>query len=209
MDVAFVMFAKDLFVQTVVARCLAEIFVLVLVADNMKNTKKITLCGLIAALSSAIMLTSFFPYLTYAIPAISGLFVMIPLIECGVLWSVGTYIVSSVIILFTGELEATILYIMFMGYYPILKYIVERINKCVIEWVLKILGFNIVAIAYYYVLTIPFGRTFDDFGDFGKYSALIFLLICNIVFVLYDIGISRVASSYMMVLHDKVKKIIK
>lgn len=175
----------------------------------MKNTKKITLCGMMAALSVVVMLTSHFPYLTYAIPALAGLFIMVSLIECGVVWSVGTYIASAVIIAIVGELEASILYIMLLGYYPIVKSLIERINKQLVEWIIKIFGFNIVAIVFYYVSSGLFNIPFDGFGNFGKYSSLVFLLLCNIVFVVYDIGISRVASYYMIKLHDRVKRILK
>lgn len=175
----------------------------------MNNTKKITLCGLVAALSVVIMLTSYFPYLTYAIPALAGLLMMIPVIECGVSWGFGTYIASAVIIFITGEMESKILYIMLLGYYPILKSIIERINKQVVEWILKLLCFNVAAIAFYYVSTVLFAVSFDDFGQWGKYGAIMFLAICNVVFVIYDIGVSRMASYYMINLHDRVRKIIK
>lgn len=175
----------------------------------MKNSKKITLCGMVAALSVVVMLTSYFPYLTYAIPALAGLFMIVPLIECGVSWAFGTYAVSAVITLITGELEAKILYVMLLGYYPILKALIEKINKQIVEWILKLICFNIIAVAFYYITTLLFNISFDDFGAWGQYGALLFLLLCNVVFVIYDIGISRVASYYMFVLHDKVKKIIK
>ena len=175
----------------------------------MKNTKKITLCGLVAAISVVIMLTSYFPYLTYAIPALAGLFMMIPLVECGVSWAFATYISSAVTIFITGEIEAKILYVMFLGYYPILKSLIEKINKQIIEWIIKIVCFNAAAIAFYFVSSNLFAVSFDDFGEWGKYGAMLFLALCNAVFVLYDIGISRVAGYYMFSLHDKVRKIIK
>ena len=175
----------------------------------MKNTKKITLCGMTAALSVMVMFVSYFPYLTYAIPAIAGLFMMVPLIECGVSWAFGTYIASSALIFITGETEAKILYILFLGYYPILKSLIEKINKQAVEWILKLICFNIAAVAFYYVSSRLFAVSVDDFGEWGKYGALIFLAICNVVFVLYDIGISRVASYYIYALHDKIKRILK
>lgn len=190
-------------------KCAAAICARAVDADNMKNTKKITLCGMVASLSIVIMLTSYFPYLTYAIPALAGIFMMVPLIECGVSWSFGTYIASSAIIFITGETEAKLLYVLFLGYYPILKSLIERINKQAVEWMLKFICFNIAAVAFYYVSSMLFAVSFDDLGDFGKYGAFIFLAICNVVFVIYDIGISRVASYYIISLHDKVKKIIK
>ena len=164
---------------------------------------------MIAALASALMLTSYFPYLTYTIPALAGLFMMVPLIECGVSWGFGTYVVSSAVIFITGELEAKILYVMFLGYYPIVKSLIEKMRKQAIEWALKLLCFNVAAIAFYYVSTVLFAISFDDFGEWGKYGAIIFLALCNVVFVLYDIGISRVASYYMIAMHDKIKKMVK
>lgn len=164
---------------------------------------------MVAALSVTVMLVSYFPYLTYAIPAIAGLFMMVPLIECGVSWAFGTYIASAAIVFVTGETEAKILYILFLGYYPIIKSLIEKINKQVLEWILKLAVFNVAAVAFYYVSSVLFAISFDDFGEWGKYGALIFLALCNIVFVLYDIGISRVASLYIFKLHDKIKKIIK
>lgn len=176
----------------------------------MKNTKKITLCGMVAAISVVIMLTSYFPYLTYAIPAVAGLFMMVPLIECGVAWSFGAYISSAVIILLVGEMESKILYVMLLGYYPIVKSLIERINKQAIEWVLKLICFNIAAVSFYFIASSAlFGVSFDDFGEWGKYGAWAFLGVCNVVFVIYDIGVSRIAGYYMMTLHNKVKKIIK
>lgn len=134
---------------------------------------------------------------------------MVPLIECGVSWAFGTYIASSALIFITGETEAKILYILFLGYYPILKSLIEKINKQALEWILKLICFNIAAVAFYYVSSRLFAVSFDDFGEWGKYGALIFLAICNVVFVLYDIGISRVASYYIYALHDKIKRILK
>ena len=165
---------------------------------------------MVAALSITVMLTSYFPYLTYAIPAVAGLFMMVPLIECGVAWSFGAYISSAAIILLVGEMESKILYVMLLGYYPIAKSLIERINNQAIEWILKLLCFNIAAVSFYFIASSAiFGVSFDDFGEWGKYGAAAFLGVCNVVFVIYDIGVSRIAGYYMMTLHNKVKKIIK
>lgn len=179
------------------------------VADNMKNTKKITLCGVTAALSVTVMLGSYFPYLTYAIPAIAGLFMMVPLVECGTSWAFGCYAVSSVIVFTVGETEAKILYVLFFGFYPILKAVIERINRQFFEWILKLSVFNVAAVLSYFVSSRLFSVSFDEFGEWGKYGAIVFLMLCNIVFVIYDIGISRVASYYTATLHNKIKSILK
>ena len=53
----------------------------------MKNTNKITLCALLSALAVVLMLTAYFPYLTYAVPAFAGLCIMAVLIEIGPKWA--------------------------------------------------------------------------------------------------------------------------
>ncbi len=179
-----------------------------LVAD-MKNTKKLTLCGIMASLAIVVMLCGYFPYLTYAIPAIAGLFMMVPLIECGVSWAFGSYIATALITLLIGETETKILFVILFGYYPILKSLIEKLKSFVLEWVLKLLCFNAAAIASYFIMSFMFSISFEDFGTLGEYGAYIFLALCNVVFVIYDIGISRVASYYVFALHDRIKKIIK
>ena len=178
------------------------------VAD-MKNTSKITLCAVCAALSAVFMLTSYFPYLTYAIPAVAGLVCMVPLIEIGAVYGMATYAVSAVLVLIFGELEASLLYVFLFGYYPILKALVERIHRMTVEWIIKLLCFNAAAITAYFVSSKVFSVSFEDLGILGRYGALIFLLMCNVVFVLYDIAISRVSVIYMSRLHPKIKKFIK
>lgn len=175
----------------------------------MKNSKKITLCSLTAALAVVVMLVGYFPYLTYAIPALAGIFMMIPLIECGLSWSFATYTVSSLIIFVMGETESKMLYVLFLGYYPIIKSVIERINKQAIEWVIKLLCFNVAIVVFYYVSSFLFLISYDEFNIYGKYAIYAFWFLCNIVFVLYDIGISRVASYYMQNFHGKIKKFIK
>ena len=178
------------------------------VAD-MKNTKKIAICGIISALSSVFMLASYFPYLTYAIPAIAGVFMMVPLIECGVLWALGTYVAGAVLVLIFGELEASVLFIVFFGYYPILKAIIERLKNLAIEWLIKFFAFNFAAILGYFIISALFSISFSDFGILGRFGGFLFLALLNIVFVFYDIGLSRVASYYMLRLHNRVKKTLK
>ena len=58
----------------------------------MKKNTKIALCGITASLSVVLMLFSYFPYLTYAIPALTGLIIMIPVVETGKKWAFGAYL---------------------------------------------------------------------------------------------------------------------
>ena len=175
----------------------------------MKQTAKITVCAVSAALAAALMLVSYFPYLTYAIPAVAGLFMMIPLITADCKWAFCAYIVSAVIVLFTAEPEAKFLYVFLLGYYPIVKALIERIKKPFVEWLIKILIYNAAIVIFYKTAAFVIGADFTDFGDLGKYGVYIFWAFSNIVFVLYDIAVSRMAVLYIYRIHPQIKKLFK
>ena len=175
----------------------------------MKNTNKITLCALLSALAVVLMLTAYFPYLTYAVPAFAGLCIMAVLIEIGPKWAFLSYITSAALTLILCEPEAMLMYVFLFGYYPILKVIIERIDKPFIEWPIKILVLNAVVIFVYSVVAKLFGVDMSDMGDFGKYSTVILLVLANIVFVVYDIAVARMSVFYFNRVRSKFKKILK
>ncbi len=175
----------------------------------MKNTKKTTISALLAALATVFMLLSYFPYLTYAIPAIAGLFIMVLVIELDSKWAVGAYISSAFLVFLLAEPESKLLYICFFGYYPILKAIIERINKPIIEWVIKIILFNAAVLIAYFLIASLFGIPTDSITALGIYGAIILLLMANAVFIIYDIAVSKMAMWYMSIFHYKIQRFLK
>ncbi len=163
---------------------------------------------MMSALSTAFMLTSLFPYLTYAIPAVAGLFVMVSVIEVDKKWGFASYIVSALLVaILPGDSEAKLLYIAFFGYYPILKAVLE--NKCnrVLEYILKFAVLNIALILSYGVFSTVLGIDVGDMGEFGKYTRLILLAAANIIFPIYDLAVSRVAGAYIARFHRSISRI--
>ncbi len=175
----------------------------------MKKSAKITICAISAALAATFMLTSYFPYLTLAIPGVAGLFMMMPLVEVGIGYAFLAYGVSTGIVLLSAEPEAACIYVCFLGYYPILKSLIEKLKSRVLEWILKISVLNLAIFAVYMVTTFVFRISVDDLGELGKYGAYIFVVACNIVFIVYDFAVSRMGQLYMIKIHPIVKKIFK
>ena len=165
----------------------------------MKQTVKITLCAMVAALSVVFMLLSYFPAVTYAVPAVTGLLIMIPVIEINKRWAFGAYAAASVLIFLTGEPESKLLYICFFGFYPIVKALIEQWKKPLPEWGCKLLVFNVSMLTVYGLFAALFGISTEDFGSFGKYGAMLFLAFGNVIFVLYDIAVSRMAGLYFRI----------
>ena len=174
-----------------------------------KTTTTITFCAIISAMTAALMAASYFPYFTYAVPAIAGALSIIPLAQIGKKAALSVYIVSSVLILLFAEPEAALIYICFFGYYPVLKSILEGIKNRAVEYILKLLVFNGAVTAIYFVFAKLLGIPVEGMGDFGKYTVLILYVAGNIAFILYDICLSRICILYMVRLHEKIKKIMR
>lgn len=164
---------------------------------------------MMAALATAFMLLSYFPYLTYAIPAVAGLFIMVIVIEIDYKWAFLSYLASALLVFLFAEPESKLMYICLFGYYPIVKGLIEKIRKPVTEWILKLICFFLAVILAYFVFAGLFGINLDDINDFGKYAVLILLLFGTVAFVLYDIAISKMSFVYFNRLHGRIKRIFK
>ena len=175
----------------------------------MNSTNKITFSAIMSALAVVIMMTAYFPYLTYAIPAIAGLCVMAVLLEFGPKWAVLSYAVSSVIVFLIGEPESKFMYVFLFGYYPIVKSVIERIRKPIAEWICKFAVFNVAILIVYGLFSGLFAVSADDFPFLKQYGIPILIILANIVFAVYDIAVARMSVFYFNRVRPKFKKILK
>ncbi len=134
---------------------------------------------------------------------------MVVVIEINKKWAFMAYIVSSVLVFMLADPESRFLYVFFFGYYPIAKALIEKMHKPIIEWPIKILIFNASVLSVYLIFSSFFDFSMSEFGELGKYGAYILLALGNVVFVVYDIAVSRMSMFYMIVVHPKIKKILK
>ena len=177
----------------------------------MKTGKKVALAGVICALSMVCMLLTIFPMMEIGLPAIAGSILVILVIELGIKWGVMGYVVVGFLsFLLAPSFESRILFLVFFGYYPVLKALVERIRMPLVHWLLKLLVFNI-AIGGAYLLLINLTTAVDsnDFTIFGVYLPGVILLFGNLVFVVYDVALTRVISAYMHIWQQKLHKILR
>ncbi len=175
----------------------------------MKTVKKIALCGMLAALITVICLAAYFPYLTYALPALASAFIIVPLFEAGKKYALFTYLASFLPVALLAENEAKLLYLCFFGFYPILKSVYEGFKLRALEYVCKFLTFNAAVVLAYFLLSKLFMIEDLGFSEFGKYTLLVFLAVGNIVFLLYDICLSRLAMFYIIKLRKHISKLLK
>lgn len=174
----------------------------------MKPVKAITFCAVIAALASVIMLASYIPYITYASAALAGLVFIVLVIEQSKRWAFLAFLVTAIFAALFAEPYSKVLFICFLGYYPILKAILDQIKNSALRVALKLLCFNASAalsfFALNYVVSVPFERI-----PFKNIYIAAAVLVANLIFLLYDYGINGVVQFYMTRLHTTVYSMLK
>lgn len=175
----------------------------------MKKTVKIAFCGVMAAMGTAVMLLSYFPYFTYGVPALSGLVSLVVLIEIGFKWAWGTYAVIAFTAMLFAEPEAKLMFVLILGYYPILKACIERLKNKSLQYILKFAVFNCAVFAVYKVFAEVFGVYTADIGSAGTLGVVFMLMLANVTFFLYDIALVRVADFYIARFHKHISKLLK
>ncbi len=175
-----------------------------------KLSFKITLGGIVAAMSLIFMFfTGVMPILAYTLPALAGAFLIVIVIELGKKWALLTYVAVSILSFFmTPDKEAAVLFALFLGYYPIIKSFLEKIKFRFLEYLSKITIFNVSIIVSYQIIIKLFGMAelLSEFKEFGKYSIPVFIIAANIAFILYDIALTGVISTYINTFRPKIMK---
>lgn len=177
----------------------------------MSKSGKIALGGLLTALGVVLMfLTGLIPIGTYALPAIAGVLLIVAVIEIGAKWAWMIYAAVAVLsLLFAADKEAALLFVLFFGYYPVLKSFLERISNKVLSWISKFAVFNVAVVACFFLAVNFLQLPEDSFTVFGFYLPWVFLILGNAVFLIYDIALSGLVATYVEKLHYRVTKTLK
>ena len=174
-------------------------------SNNKTSVKQLTICAMLAALGVIFLgIGSLLEVLDISMAVIASLCVIIAVIEYGkgAPWMVYAAISLLSLLLIPNRLPA-IFFALFFGFYPIIKEKLERKSK-VVCWLLKELIFNVclaVIIALYFLLF---------FQGFSlniplHWLIVIVVLLCELVFILYDIALTRMISFYVINIRKRFK----
>ncbi len=143
-----------------------------------------------------------------ALLALTSLCVLVTQAECGTRYSLIQYVASALIgLLLVPTKFQIILFIVFIGYYPIVKSYIERLNKLWLEWVVKIFYFNAMLIVLYFIVKYFLLRyvSFGPIFDYVLSHLVIVVAILELVFIFYDYLLSLMASYYNNVIKKKMQ----
>ena len=136
-----------------------------------------------------------------SVAVIASLFCVLAVIEYGkgAPWTV--FAVTAVLsLLLLPNKSGAVYYTFFFGFYPILKAYFERLDR-VKAWALKELVFN-VSLA---TILVIFKKMFMPTVDIPFMMWVIIVVLCEVVFVLYDVALTRLITFYMFKLRHRFK----
>lgn len=173
----------------------------------LKRTSRVALGGMVAALCVVLMLlTGVLPFLTYAVPAMAGMLMVVTVIECGHKWALLVYLAVSLLsLLMAPDKVAAFVFVFFLGYYPILKDALERIPSRIGQWLVKLLLFNVSITAAYLIMIygLQMPDVMTEMGGLGRFTGVVTLGLANVVFVIFDRALTRVIGFYITVFRPK------
>ena len=167
-----------------------------------KTTRRLVVSALLSALGVVLlMLGSLVQVLDLSMAAIVSLFVVFAVIEIRGPYPWLIYIVTSVLSLLLLPIKTpALVYAAFAGYYPIFKSVLERRLRAPVAWVLKIVLFGI-ALA---VAVVVAAKVLLMDLTWVLANWWIFALAVP-VFVLYDVGLTRLICAYFDRLQDRFR----
>lgn len=158
-------------------------------SQSRQQSSKMAFCGLLTGLSVVIMLTGgLIPIATYCTPMISGALLLPILLEYGKKTAWTSFAAVSLITLFLGIDKEAAFFYLFLGYYPIAKWDIDRIRRRPLRIAVKLLVFNGAIAAMYAALgfLLHMDAIVQEFTQMGSALLVCFAILLNFCLLLYD-----------------------
>ncbi|MDD6643163.1 MAG: hypothetical protein PUF80_02895 [Firmicutes bacterium] len=171
------------------------------------DTKRLALCGVLAALAVALMFFGgVMPFASLACPVLASL-VLIPVYaETGKKWSVVWFLAVAVLAaLIAPEKESAVLFA-FFGYYPMLRKLLNHLGPNALRWIAKLAYCNAAVLAAYTLMLFVFRMEAlrAEFAQYETYLLAVLLFMANVTFAIYDALIGRLELFYHVKLRQKL-----
>ncbi len=175
----------------------------------MRKNVKIAFSGIMCALSVVLLaLASVLWILDYTAPLICGLLLIVTNESFGRKSSACVYLATCILSLFLLPSKgAAVLYTMFCGYYPIIRFYIEKINSRLLRIIIKFVIFNIGAVGSELIMVYVFKVPFDNM--FGVWGIVILLLCGYVILFTYDRLINVLTMIYVKKYKKRVEKFLK
>ena len=157
--------------------------------QSRKQSVKIAYCGMMVALSLVLMLMGgIIPIATDCVPMMSSILLLPVLVEFGRKTAWMAFFAIALIALLLGVDKEAAFFYLFLGYYPIVKWEIEKIKGKTSRILIKLSIFNISIFLMYLFLgmVMNMDAVVAEFLTMGPALLVIFAVLLNICLFLYD-----------------------
>lgn len=173
------------------------------IGDRSERTKRLSMCAMLSALGVVVLyLGSVIEVIDISMAVVASLFAIFAVIEYGARYAWSIYAITGILsaVLLPNKFPA-LMYLLFFGFYPIIKEKIEKLSRKIVQWALKELLFNVCLIILMvignYILMIDMKAWFV--------MEVVFFVLANGTFVIYDIALTRLISLYVFRLRKKLR----
>jgi len=154
-----------------------------------KKSRRMALCGMMAALGTAIMLMGgVIPLATFCCPVLASLALIPVLLEYGRKWTLWVWAAMAALGLMLSPDKESALLLAFLGWYPALKPALDRIKSRLLRAAAKLGAFNLAAGAM--LLCVAFVFRMDavtaEYAAMGAIGFAAFWLLATVAMLASD-----------------------
>ena len=177
-------------------------------ASSRRQSIRVAYCGMATGLSAALMLLGgVIPAAAYAVPMLCGLLLLPILLEFGARAAWATFFaVAALALMLDFDKEAAFFYL-FIGYYPIVKWRLDKLRPKALRIAAKIALFTVSMVVMYSLLQLlfPVLAVLKDFEEMGVLLSVLFLAAYVLCMMLYD----WLLIYYVMLYGNRIKPKLK
>ena len=173
-------------------------------SKSVKPSVRIAFCGMAAGLSVVIMLLGgIIPIAVYTVPLICGLILLPVTVEFGKPSAWATFFAAAILALILDFDKEAAFFYLFIGYYPIIKWSIEKVRSVSLRTIIKVLIFTVSIVTMYLLLNLffPMEAFMQEFHEMGTWMLFGLLVIFDISMLLYD----RLLFAALMIYANRIK----
>ena len=172
-----------------------------------EKSRRMALCGVMCALGVAVMLLGgLIPLATFCCPALAGLVLLPVMTEAGRRMALCAYgAVAALSLLLCPDKEAALVFA-FLGYYPVLKWTLERISRRPLRVAAKLAVFDAAMLAQVALMAwvLNMRQVLAEYAEMTRVMLAGFVVISNVTMLLYDRMLTVMTLIYLKKLRPKL-----
>ena len=171
---------------------------------NRGGAGRIALVGMLTALSLVFLYLSVLtPTARLGVVAIAGLLPAGAVVSAGLGAGFFCYAATGILgFLLLPDKGHALLYLIFFGLYPMVKYLIERLRNLPGEWICKLAFFNGILTLFWFGLS----TVLLPFLPAALNQVWMVYLAGNAAFIIYDIGFSKLIALYVVRIDKVLRK---